>query len=42
MNTLLMKRVILHITGKVQQAGYRAKVVTTANALDIKGTVQNL
>ena len=37
-----MKRVILHITGKVQQAGYRAKVVTTANALDIKGTVQNL
>ena len=37
-----MKRVILHITGNVQQAGYRAKVVTIANALDIKGNVQNL
>jgi len=39
---VLMKRVILHISGNVQQAGYRAKVVTIANVLGIKGNVQNL
>lgn len=37
-----MKRVNLHISGKVQQAGFRAKAVAIANALDIKGNVQNL
>ena len=37
-----MKRVILHISGNVQQAGYRAKVIAIANVLDIKGNVQNL
>jgi acylphosphatase len=42
MNMVLMKRVILHISGNVQQAGYRAKVIAIANVLDIKGNVQNL
>ena len=37
-----MKKIILHISGNVQQAGFRAKVVAIANALDIKGNVQNL
>jgi acylphosphatase len=37
-----MKRVILHISGNVQQTGYRAKVIAIANVLDIKGNVQNL
>ncbi|MEA3294601.1 MAG: acylphosphatase, partial [Euryarchaeota archaeon] len=37
-----MKRVILHISGNVQQAGYRAKVIAIANVLDIKGNVRNL
>jgi acylphosphatase len=37
-----MMRVILHISGNVQQAGYRAKVIAIANVLDIKGNVQNL
>ena len=37
-----MKRVILHISGNVQQVGFRAKAVAIANALDIKGNVQNL
>ena len=37
-----MKRVILHISGNVQQVGYRAKVIAIANVLDIKGNVQNL
>lgn len=39
---MLMKKVILHISGNVQQAGYRAKVMAIANVLDIKGNVQNL
>jgi acylphosphatase len=39
---VLMKRVILHISGNVQQAGYRAKVIAIANVLDIKGNVRNL
>ena len=42
MNIMLMKKVILHISGNVQQAGYRAKVMAIANVLDIKGNVQNL
>jgi len=37
-----MKKVILHISGKVQQAGFRARAMAIANALDIKGNVQNL
>ena len=37
-----MKKVILHISGNVQQVGFRAKAVAIANALDIKGNVQNL
>lgn len=42
LHVLLMKKVILHISGNVQQAGFRAKAVAIANALDIKGNVQNL
>jgi len=38
----MMKKVILHISGNVQQVGFRAKAVAIANALDIKGNVQNL
>ena len=37
-----MKRVTLHIAGKVQQVGFRSKAVAIANALGIKGNVQNL
>ena len=37
-----MKRATLYISGDVQQAGYRTKVVSIAKALDIKGNVQNL
>ena len=37
-----MKKVILHISGNVQRVGYRAKVVSTANVLGIKGFIQNL
>ena len=38
----MMKKVILHISGNVQQVGFRAKAVAIAEALDIKGNVQNL
>jgi acylphosphatase/polyhydroxyalkanoate synthesis regulator phasin len=37
-----MKRAILHLSGNVQQAGYRARIVAIAKALDIKGYVANL
>ncbi len=37
-----MKRATLHISGNVQRAGYRTKVVSIAKALGIKGNVQNL
>ena len=37
-----MKRVTLYVTGKVQQVGFRSKAVAIANALGIKGNVQNL
>ncbi len=37
-----MKKVTLHISGNVQRVGYRAKVTSIANALGIKGFIQNL
>lgn len=37
-----MRRLIVHIPGKVQQVGYRSRVATTAKALDLKGYVKNL
>ena len=37
-----MKRVILHISGNVQRAGYRTKVISIAKQFGIKGIVQNL
>ena len=37
-----MKRLVAHVSGKVQAVGYRSLVVTMARTLDIKGFVQNL
>ena len=37
-----MKRLIARVSGKVQKAGYRSKVVTIARAFGITGSVQNL
>ncbi len=37
-----MKKVTLHISGNVQRVGYRAKVISIANVLGIKGFIQNL
>ena len=37
-----MKKVILFISGNVQQVGFRVRAVDIANALDIKGSIQNL
>ena len=37
-----MKRLVARISGKVQKAGYRSKVVTIARAFGITGSVQNL
>ncbi len=37
-----MKKVTLHISGNVQRVGYRAKVISIARALGIKGFIQNL
>ncbi|MBC2701105.1 MAG: acylphosphatase [ANME-2 cluster archaeon] len=37
-----MKKAILHITGDVQQSGFRAKIINIAKALDINGYVANL
>ncbi|MBU3967316.1 MAG: acylphosphatase [Euryarchaeota archaeon] len=37
-----MKRLTLLISGNVQRAGYRTKVVSIAEALTITGTIQNL
>jgi len=37
-----MKRLTLQISGNVQRAGYRTKVVSIAAALTITGTIQNL
>ena len=39
---ILMNKVTLHISGNVQRVGYRAKVISIANALAIKGFIQNL
>lgn len=38
----IMKRVILHISGNVQRAGYRTKVISIAKQFGIKGIVLNL
>jgi acylphosphatase len=38
----IMRKLIAHVSGKVQMAGYRAKVVTIAKAFDLKGYVRNL
>ena len=37
-----MKRLIAYVSGRVQQAGYRSKIVTIAKALNVKGSIQNL
>jgi acylphosphatase len=37
-----MKRFTAYVSGKVQKAGYRARVVDFARAFGLKGTVQNL
>jgi acylphosphatase len=37
-----MHKLIAHVSGKVQMAGYRSKVVTIAKTLDLKGYVRNL
>ena len=42
LHILLMKKVILHISGNVQQARFRTKAVAIVNALDITGNIQNL
>ena len=39
---VLMNRATLYISGDVQRAGYRTKVVAIAKTFDIKGNVQNL
>ena len=39
---VLMKKATLYITGDVQRAGYRTKVVSIARVFNIKGNVQNL
>jgi len=37
-----MKRLTAYVYGKIQEAGYRSRVVTVAKALNLKGCVQNL
>ena len=37
-----MKRLIAHVSGKVQGVGYRSMVVTLARTLDLKGYIENL
>ncbi len=37
-----MKRATLYIAGKVQSAGYRARVIEIAKVLGVKGSIQNL
>ncbi len=37
----MMKKVTLYISGNVQRVGYRAKVISIATTLDIKGFIQN-
>jgi acylphosphatase len=38
----MMQKLTAHVSGKVQMAGYRAKVVIIARAFDLKGYVRNL
>jgi acylphosphatase len=37
-----MKRLVAFVSGSVQKVGYRARVVQLANALSLKGTIENL
>jgi len=37
-----MHKLIAHVSGKVQMAGYRSRVVVIAKAFDLKGYVRNL
>jgi acylphosphatase len=37
-----MKRLTAYVSGKVQKAGYRARVMEIARVLKLKGTVENL
>lgn len=37
-----MKRLTAYVSGQVQKTGYRARIVDTARALGLKGTVENL
>jgi acylphosphatase len=37
-----MRRLTAYISGKIQRAGYRGKVVTIARAFGLRGNVQNL
>jgi acylphosphatase len=41
-NTLTMKRLTALVSGNVQKVGYRARVAQTANALGLKGLIENL
>ena len=36
-----MKRLTAYVSGNVQKVGYRARVVQIANALGLKGMVEN-
>ncbi len=37
-----MRKLTAYVSGKVQMAGYRSKVVTIASAFGLKGYVKNL
>lgn len=37
-----MERLIAYVSGRVQKAGYRSKVISIAKAFGIKGSIQNL
>ena len=37
-----MKTVIILVTGRIQEVGYRTRVISLAHVLDIKGYVRNL
>ncbi|MBN1322692.1 MAG: acylphosphatase, partial [Methanotrichaceae archaeon] len=37
-----MMQLVAYVSGKVQKVGYRARVVQIANALKIKGMIENL
>ena len=42
LNSSQMKRFMAFVSGSVQKVGYRARVVQLANALSLKGTIENL